>query len=101
MAMLDRDELNKLLRAALETGEDEIDCDDCLQQVDEFVEMELAGLDAAAAMPLVHNHLQRCGDCREEFEALLVAIRAMDRDQNIGGVFGSVRQLWRRMRDDR
>ncbi|MGB3633899.1 MAG: hypothetical protein WA982_07655 [Rubrobacteraceae bacterium] len=94
--MLDREELNKLVRAALETGEQELDCDDCLDQVDSFVEMELAGLNAAAAMPLVHNHLQKCGDCREEFEALLVAMRAVDGDRNGGSIFDSVRRLWRR-----
>lgn len=92
--MLDRQELNKLVRAALETGEQELDCEGCLDQVDRFVEMELAGLDAAAAMPLVQNHLQKCGDCQEEFEALLIAIRATE-DRN-GSIFASMRRLWRR-----
>lgn len=97
--MLDRDELNKLVRAALETSEHELGCDECLDEVDRFVEMELAGLDAAAAMPLVHNHLQKCGDCREEFEALLAAMRAVEKGRNEDGIFDSVRRLWRRRRD--
>jgi predicted anti-sigma-YlaC factor YlaD len=45
--------------------------------LDRFVEMKLAGKDAAAAMPLVHDHLERCRDCREEFEALLEVLRAL------------------------
>ena len=94
--MLDRKELKKLVRAALETGENELGCEDCLDQVDNFVELELAGLDAAAAMPLVHNHLQKCGDCHEEFEALLLALRATEKDRNGGGIFGPVGRLWRR-----
>ena len=36
----------------------------------------LAGKNAAEAMPLVQDHLDRCMDCREEFEALLRALRA-------------------------
>jgi predicted anti-sigma-YlaC factor YlaD len=46
--------------------------------VDRFVEMELAGLDAAEAMPLVQDHLDKCGSCREEFEALLRALRVLE-----------------------
>ncbi|CAN5770428.1 hypothetical protein BH23ACT11_BH23ACT11_17570 [soil metagenome] len=94
--MLDRHELNKLVRAALETSEHELDCDGCLDEVDSFVELELAGLDAAAAMPLVHNHLQKCGDCREEFEALLAAMRAVEAGGNGDGILGSFRRFWRR-----
>jgi hypothetical protein len=94
--MLDREELNKLVRAVLETSEDEIGCDECLDEVDHFVEMELAGLDAATAMPLVHNHLQRCGECREEFEALLVAVRATEEGRNGDSILDTVRRLWRR-----
>jgi predicted anti-sigma-YlaC factor YlaD len=96
--MLDRDELNKLTRAVLETSEHELGCDECLEEVDDFVELKLAGLDAAAAMPLIHNHLQKCSDCREEFEALLTAVRSME-GRNGGSVFDSVRRLWRGRRE--
>ena len=94
--MLDHDELNKLVRAVLETSEDELGCDECLEEVDRFVEMELAGLDAAAAMPLVHNHLQKCHECQEEFEALLAALRSTD--ARGGAASWDVRRLWRRAR---
>jgi hypothetical protein len=40
--------------------------------------MELFGLNAAQAMPLVHEHLHMCGECREEFEVLLAALRAAE-----------------------
>ena len=62
-----------------ETREEEIGCDECFEEVDRFIEMELSGLDAAQAMPLVQEHLKICGDeCREEFEALLAALRATE-----------------------
>lgn len=46
--------------------------------MDRFIETRLAGLDTARAMPLVHEHLRICGECREEFEALLVALEAAE-----------------------
>jgi len=36
--------------------------------------VDQAGKNAAEAMPLVQEHLDRCNDCREEFEALLAAL---------------------------
>lgn len=66
-----------LARGIATTRPDEIDCDECFEQIDQFVEMELAGKDAAEAMPLVQDHLDRCGNCREEFEALLAALKAV------------------------
>lgn len=97
--MLDRKELEKLVRASLETGDQELGCDECLDQVDSFVELELAGLDAAAAMPLVKNHLKKCGECQEEFEALLRALRTIEKDQNGTSIFGPLGRLWRRRRE--
>jgi predicted anti-sigma-YlaC factor YlaD len=61
-----------------ETREEEIGCDECFEEVDRFIEMELSGLDAAQAMPLVQEHLKICGECREEFEALLAALLATE-----------------------
>jgi len=67
--------LKRMVRNILTTRPDEIGCDECFEQLDRFVEMELAGKNAAEAMPLVQDHLERCVDCREEFEALLAALR--------------------------
>jgi hypothetical protein len=72
-----REMLQGLARGIATTHPDEIDCDECFQKFDEFVEMTLTGKDAAEVMPLVQDHLDRCGDCREEFEALLAAFRAV------------------------
>ena len=69
-----------LLREIAEVREEEIGCDECFEQVDRFIEMELSGLDAARAMPLVQEHLEICGECREEYEALLTALRATGED---------------------
>jgi hypothetical protein len=69
--------VKQMVRGIVTTRPDEVGCDECFQEVDRFAEMVLDGKDAADALPLVQDHLNRCGDCREEFEALLEALRAM------------------------
>ncbi len=76
--MFNQDIFRVLLREIAETREVEIGCDECFEQVDRFVEMELSGLNTGQAMPLVQEHLEICGECREEFEALLLALRATE-----------------------
>ena len=76
-AKLEAHKLKRLIRGIATTRPDEIGCDECFEQLDRFVETVLAGKDAAEAMPLVQDHLERCGDCHEEFEALLSALRAL------------------------
>ncbi len=76
--MFNKDIFRMLLREIAETREVEIGCDECFEQVDRFVEMKLSGLNTAQAMPLVQEHLEICGECREEFEALLLALGAKE-----------------------
>lgn len=70
--------IKRIVRNVLTTRPDEIGCAECLERMDRFVEMELEGKSAAEALPLVQDHLNRCRDCREEFEALLNALRRME-----------------------
>ena len=74
---LDVATLRQMVHGIITTRPDEISCDECFEQLDRFVELELAGKNAAQAMPLVQDHLNRCRDCRQEFEALLTALRAI------------------------
>ena len=75
---LDLDTLKRIVREIITTRPDEIGCDECFEQLDRFVEMTLAGKNAAEAMALVQDHLGRCDDCREEFKSLLTALRALE-----------------------
>jgi hypothetical protein len=75
--LLDRQMLKGLVSEIMATRSDEINCDQCFEELDRFAEMVLAGKDAARALPLVEDHLQRCRNCREEFEALMVALRSI------------------------
>ncbi|MFN2129376.1 MAG: hypothetical protein ACK2VD_02545 [Anaerolineae bacterium] len=56
---------------------DEMDCPECFEYLDHFADLILNGADAARMMPRLHDHLERCAHCREEFEALLAAVRAL------------------------
>ncbi len=67
--------VKRMVRNILTARPDEIGCAECLERMDRFVEMELQGMSPAEAMALVQDHLTRCADCREEYEALLEALR--------------------------
>ena len=76
-----QDEITRLardaLRAALDlTKDEELDCGECHELLDRFAEMHAAGEDVRALLPLVYLHLQACGDCFEEFDALRRAVAA-------------------------
>jgi hypothetical protein len=67
--------LKRIMQGILSTHPHEIGCDDCFQNLDAYVEMVLVGQDAEQAYPKVYDHLQRCKNCREEFAALITALR--------------------------
>jgi hypothetical protein len=76
-AQLDASRTRRLLQAIYSTRPDEIACDNCLEMVDAYAEMVMSGVDAAQVLPLVQDHLNRCPACREEFEALIDALRGL------------------------
>jgi len=48
----------------------EIGCDECFETLDRYVELEVAGKDADAAVPGLRAHLEGCPACREERDSL-------------------------------
>jgi hypothetical protein len=48
----------------------EVGCDECFDQLDVFVEAELAGTDAGERNPGMAAHLEGCPACREDYESL-------------------------------
>ena len=74
--MLKRDDVVKLVKIVAETREIEIGCDECFERLDGIAEVGLSWVDASAAMPLVRDHLDKCADCRSEFETLLRSLHA-------------------------
>ena len=48
----------------------EVGCDTCFEELDRYVELELDGADADAAIPGLRAQLGGCPACREEHESL-------------------------------
>jgi hypothetical protein len=61
---------NDVLSRLLGPAGPEIGCDECFETLDRYVELEVAGKDADAAVPGLRAHLQGCPACREEHESL-------------------------------
>jgi hypothetical protein len=58
----------------------ELGCEECFDQLDRYVELEVAGADADAAIPGMRAHLKGCSACAEDHESLraLVTDRASE-----------------------
>ncbi len=68
--MTNRPDLKQALGRLLGPTGPEVGCDECFDQLDGYVELEVAGADADAAFPGLRAHLQGCPACREEHESL-------------------------------
>jgi hypothetical protein len=67
-------DLSRAMDRVLGPDGPEIGCDECFEQLDRYVELEHAGLDADAALPGLAAHLHGCPACREEHDSLLALI---------------------------
>jgi hypothetical protein len=67
---MERPDLKQALVRLLGPNEPEVNCDRCFAELDRYVELELAGADADAALPGLRAHLDGCPACREEHESL-------------------------------
>lgn len=48
----------------------ELTCEECFEQLDRYVELELGGADAEASVPGMQAHLEGCPACGEDHESL-------------------------------
>jgi len=62
------------LRAVLGPAGPELSCEQCFEHLDRFVELELAGADAEAAVPGMQAHLVGCPACAEDHASLLAFV---------------------------
>jgi hypothetical protein len=67
---MERRNLEQTLRRLLGPAGPEIGCDACFEALDRYVELEVSGQDADAAVPGLRAHLEGCPACREEHESL-------------------------------
>ena len=67
---MERSDLERLVGGLLGPNGPEVGCEVCFEEIDRYVELELAGVDADAAIPGFRAHLAGCPACREEHESL-------------------------------
>ena len=66
----------RLLKRLLGPAGPEISCEECFEQLDRYVELELSGADADAAIPGMSAHLQGCPACHEDHRSLRALVEA-------------------------
>jgi hypothetical protein len=59
----------------------EVTCEECFEQLDGYVEAELAGHDPDQKFPGLRTHLEGCPACHEDHESLLTFVRSQDEHQ--------------------
>jgi hypothetical protein len=65
-----------VLARLLGPSEPQLTCEQCIDQLDRYVELELAGVDADRAIPGLRPHLQGCAACHEDYDSLKALIEA-------------------------
>lgn len=71
-------QLETLLRALNEDAAAHLNCEEVFELVDQYAESASCGEDLRRLMPLVHEHLEHCPDCREEYEALMRMLESQE-----------------------
>ena len=70
----DRADREVLVSRLLGPAGPELTCEQCFEQLDRYVELELAGASADEKIPGMRAHLQGCPACGEDHESLLAFV---------------------------
>ena len=54
----------------------QVSCEECFDLLDQYVDLEVAGLDADERIPGLRAHLSGCPACHEEHESLYALVSA-------------------------
>jgi hypothetical protein len=60
----------ELVRRLLGPAGPELGCDECFEQLDRYVELDVAGTGGDEVIPGMRAHLGGCPACREDYESL-------------------------------
>jgi anti-sigma factor RsiW len=64
------------LRRLLGPAAPEVSCDDCFALLDRYVDLEVTGADADAALPGLAAHLEGCPACAEDHASLRALVES-------------------------
>jgi len=73
---MERPDITQALLRLLGPAGPEVGCERCFEELDRYVELELAGADAEAVVPGMRAHLAGCPACGEEHESLRALLGA-------------------------
>jgi anti-sigma factor RsiW len=73
---MERRDAKETIASLLGPAAAEVGCETCFEQLDRYVELELDGADADAAIPGLAAHLAGCPACAEEHESLRALVAA-------------------------
>ena len=65
------------LRRLLGPGQPEVTCEACFAQLDRYVDAEVLGQDADAAVPGMRAHLAGCPACSDEHDSLKALVSGL------------------------
>lgn len=68
-------QITNLIELAVTTKDDSLGCDGCLELMDQFAQAELDGTAIPKVLESVRIHLEQCKCCKDEYEALMIALR--------------------------
>ncbi len=77
---LSEQQVRTLVQLVATTTPDDMDCDGCYGRIAEFAEVHLANQSVCESIRCVDEHLRNCPCCKDEFEALKVALASMAND---------------------
>jgi hypothetical protein len=65
-----RRDVDPLVQRMIGPAGPELSCEECFEQLDRYVELELGGVDADAAVAGMRAHLEGCPACSEDHDSL-------------------------------
>ena len=66
---------DETIKRLLGPAEPELQCDECFEKIDEYVDLELRDANADQRIPGMRPHLEGCPACHEEYESLRDLVR--------------------------
>lgn len=75
---LSEQQVANLLVMVTNVESDELDCEGCFSQVAEFADQHLSSSGVSEAMRAVQVHMEQCACCKDEFNALLKGLAAIE-----------------------
>jgi hypothetical protein len=70
-----------LIAKVMDTHDQEMTCDECVADLATFIEVQLTGKPLSAALQAVHEHLERCHNCADEYHVLRQALATLGEEE--------------------